>query len=317
MTHNQHFDLYIASCRDDGGIYRYKLNEKGETEFCGKTDCPEPMYMIRQKDKMYVLLRAPFENSKESGLLVYHIAENGDLINPSETIPTKGEIACHLTLWDDNIYAANYISGSVIKIPDKVVIHNGYGVNKERQEGPHTHYVGVTPDNKYLCVTDLGLDSIFLYDKNLNCVSVSKVSEGHGARHIVFSEDSGHMFVANELMSTLSVFSYEDGKLTLKDTKSCLPDNFNGESTASAIRLHNGDIFVSNRGHESIAQMGFDGKALSLKGFIPCGGKTPRDFDFAKDIIISCNQDSDNVVLINKDKQREIQIPAPVCVCIK
>lgn len=317
MTHSQHFDFYIASCCEEGGIYQYRLQSDGKAEFINKTKCPKPMYMTAHNNRMYVLLRAPFENSSESGLIVYDIDSGGKLINPTKIISSKGEVACHLSVQDGCVYAVNYIPGSVIKFPDKLVRHHGRGINSERQNGPHTHFVGVTPDNKYICVTDLGLDSIFLYDKNLSYVDCVKACEGHGVRHIVFSEDGKYMFAVNELMSTVTAFSYDNGKLFPVDTKSCLPPDFKGESTAAAIRIRKGDIFVSNRGHESISRMSFDGEQLSFALCIPCGGKTPRDFDFAGDFIISCNQDSDNVAIINNEFRTEINIKTPICVCVK
>lgn len=317
MTHNQHFDIYIASCCEDGGIFHYSLSENGEIKLIDKTACQKPMYMVADNNKMYVLLREPFEDSAESGLIVYDIASDGKLINPSKIISTKGEVACHLMTFNESVYAVNYISGSVIKFPDKLILHHGRGVNKKRQEGPHTHFIGTTPDKKYICVADLGLDSVFLYDKDLNYIDHVKVPLGHGARHIAFSEDGRFMFVANELMSTVSAFSYSQGKLSHIDTKKCLPADFNGESTVGAIRVHNGDVFVSNRGHDSIARMSFDSNRLTYIESIPCGGRTPRDFDFAGDLIISCNQDSGNVVLINEKLRTEINIKTPLCVCVK
>ena len=77
---------------------------------------------------------------------------------------TKGIVACHLAESDGSIYCVNYLSGSVIKMPDTVDTHSGHGINPKRQDAPHTHYVCESPDGKYIFVTDLGIDKIFVYN---------------------------------------------------------------------------------------------------------------------------------------------------------
>ena len=37
------------------------------------------------------------------------------------------------------------------------------GPNKERQESPHAHWIQVSPDNRFVFVSDLGLDAILSY----------------------------------------------------------------------------------------------------------------------------------------------------------
>ena len=97
MTHSRHFDVYVASCTPSGGIYHYKLHDS-HLELAEITPADRPMYMVIEEKKMYVLLRAPFEN-RESGVVVYEIDDNGKLMNPSAIQSTKGEVACHILVW--------------------------------------------------------------------------------------------------------------------------------------------------------------------------------------------------------------------------
>ena len=159
-------NIYIASCVKGGGIYHYTLSENNVLDFCEKTTLDEPMYMIIRNEKMYILLRQPDEKTNFSGELSIDIDGTGKLFAPSRIISTKGAVACHLEVSDDNIYAVNYVSGSVIKLPDTLVTHSGQGLHKVRQAAPHTHFVHVSPDGKYILVTDLGLDKIFVYNKD-------------------------------------------------------------------------------------------------------------------------------------------------------
>ncbi len=290
-------NIYIASCVENGGIYRYKADESGKLIFAEKTNVPSPMYMAIKNKKMYVVLRAPFDD-KNSGVVEFDINSDGSLTNMSRCISTMGEVACHIATNGEDVYCANYISGSFSKLPDVLVTHSGNGPHPTRQLSPHPHFVGFTPDNKYLCVVDLGLDSIFVYNKNLSVKSVSKVPDGHGARHIVFSDDGKYMFCTNELKSTMSAFKYDDGILTLVDTKSGLSDE-NAVSTAAAIRIYKDKILMSNRGHDSISVFSFENEKLYLEKNIPCMGRCPRDFDIADDYIICANEESDTVTVLD------------------
>ena len=320
MIHRQHYNIYIASCDEAGGIYHYQMREDGQMKKIGYVHMDRPMYMIIHNKKMYILLRSPFKTNKESGLVVYDIDDNGRLTNPSEIVSTKGEVACHLAVDGEKVYCVNYISGNIISLPDAVLkVHKGKGTDPKRQETPHTHYVGITPDNGYICVADLGLDSIFFYDKNLNFVSRAKVPEGHGARHLVFSDDGKTCFCVNELASTVSAFEYHNGTMEHIVTTRALPEDFAGESTASAIRFENGKVYVSNRGHNSISTLEYkrDGQLTLLKSDA-CGGDGPRDFDFVGGYIVVTNEKSDSVAILKKQSMEligvEKDVISPVCV---
>lgn len=301
--------VYIASRTKNGGIYKYIFDGKKyiEDSFC---QMDNPMYMIASTGRMDVLLREPFDNN-ESGYLRYEINDKGRLINPSEIYSTKGEIACHLFVENENVYCVNYTSGSVIKIPDTLVIHKG-----EKQS--HTHYVGETIDGKYLCVTDLGLDAIYLYNKDLTLKEKIPMPSGHGVRHLCFSED-GYIFSANELKSTVTALKYENETLRVIDTISCTLNDKDGFSAASAIRLYKDKIFVAVRGHDLISCLSFKNDRLNLENSFSCQGKTPRDFCFDDNRLICCNQESDTVTIFEENNNRfeliqTINMKEPICV---
>ena len=163
-------NIYIASCTPNGGIYRYQADDNGKIKFMEKTELDRPMYMKLYNDKLYILLRESFANHN-SGLIIFDLV-NGKPTNPSNIISTGGQVACHLEVNANNVYCVNYISGNITKIQGKTIQHLGKGQDPIRQNVPHTHCVCETPDGKYICVADLGLDTIFVYDKNLNLWSV-------------------------------------------------------------------------------------------------------------------------------------------------
>ncbi len=311
-------NLYVASCAKDGGIYRYHMFDDGRLELAEKTTLDYPMYMVINNNKMYIVLREPFNDSKDSGVIIYDMDKDGKLLNPSEVQSTMGVVACHISADEDNVYCANYVSGSIIKLPDVLVQHQGRGIHPKRQEGPHAHFIGFTPDYKYVCAVDLGLDTIFVYDKNLNLVSKASVPEGHGARHIAFSRDGKYMFCANELKSTVSAFAYNDGRLEIIDTISVLPQNYTDKSTVAAIRFYDDKIYVSNRGHNSVSQVSFGGEKLILERNIDCMGASPRDFNFVNNYMICTNEESNNITLFDcKNKFTYVgsyDLEKPLCV---
>lgn len=318
-------NIYIASCVKGGGIYHYTLSENNVLDFCEKTTLDEPMYMIIRNEKMYILLRQPDEKTNFSGELSIDIDGTGKLFAPSRIISTKGAVACHLEVSDDNIYAVNYVSGSVIKLPDTLVTHSGQGLHKVRQAAPHTHFVHVSPDGKYILVTDLGLDKIFVYNKDLKLVSEVSVPSGHGPRHLAFSSDGKIVYCVNELGSSVSIFSYSDGELKLQNTISALPKDFSGDNISAAIRIKDNYLYVSNRGHNSISVFEIkDSYNIVLKECVDCGGNSPRDFNIIDDVLICTNEKSDNVTVFKLNNyipeiisESELNIPSPLCVAYK
>lgn len=306
-------NVYIASCTEKGGIYHYKTHN-GNLVFVDKTEMDRPMYMVMSKYKMYVLLRETFEN-KESGVIVYDIDADGKLINPSEVMTTKGEVACHLMVDGNSIYCTNYISGSVIKMPDTLEVHNGHSIHPSRQNAPHPHYVCESPDNQYIFVSDLGMDKIFIYNKDLTLCGATDMPAGHGPRHLACHPDGKTVYCANELLSTVSILEYKLGTLTVKDTVSTLPLDYDGDSTVAAIRYSNGKIYVTNRGHNSITVFNED---MVAEKWIPCGGDEPRDIWVLNDVIICTNQFSNKVCFIRVADGSiiyEVDMEMPLCVC--
>lgn len=308
MTLNQHFNFYITSCHTDGGIYLCAFDGE-KAEISNKIPLDRPMYAIRDRKKLHILLREAFSDGT-SGYVCYD-EEKGELSKP---VSTGGIVACHLCVFKDRIYAANYLSGSISRLPDKTALHSGKGVNPIRQDMPHTHYVN-SFDGRFLLCCDLGTDEIYTYDENLTEISRAKVPDGHGARHL--ASDGSRIFCANELKSTISVFDYTDGILSLKKTASLLPEDFSGESTAAAIRICGEYIYVSNRGHDSISVLTKD---LKLVTTVSCGGKSPRDFNIFGDHLICTNELSDNITFfrmkngIPSKLEAELTIKSPLCV---
>lgn len=315
------YHLYFAACSADGGIYHYVM-ERGKVVFQAKTDCSCPMYLDVQKDSIQVLLRKPFQSGtcgeNNSGLLDYQILKDGNLGKSSEIIDTKGIVACHLCRYKGKTFVANYLSGSIFSSAGTVREHAGSSMHPTRQEASHLHFVKPSPDGKCLLAVDLGTDSIYSYDQNLQLLSTAHVPAGYGPRHLAYSEDGNIVFCVNELTSSVSVFSYKDAKLELIQTVSVL-EKENDANTAAAIRAEGQYVYVSNRGENTISCLEWDGTNLTLRSVTPCGGESPRDFLIVDNVMFVANELTNNITMfqvngpvLSKLKQ-ELPMINPLC----
>ncbi len=286
--------IYITNCSPDGGIYHYTLNGE-KLVFCDKLTLDRPMYTVIKNNKAYILLRD--SGNGNGGLITCGIDKNGMFHKDSEALSSKGIVPCHLCVGNDNtVYIVNYLSGNIVKMPDREVKHKGMGVNLPRQDSAHTHFAAFSPDGNYILCTDLGLDTVFVYDSELNEVSKENVPSGSGCRHLVFSKNGKYVYCVNELSNNVSVLSFNLGKLKLLDTVEAIPE-FKGKSTAAAIRLKDGYLYVSHRGADCISRFKAENERLTLLDNTPCGGVDPRDFDITDNLLICANEGGNVSVL--------------------
>jgi 6-phosphogluconolactonase len=135
-----------------------------------------------------------------------------------------------------------------------------------------------------------------------------------------------HLFLLNELDSTLVVLRRDGDRFVRTHLASTLPAGITEHNQTSAVRVsHSGkSVLVSNRGYNSIAVFEFDPRkhAVTLRTVEPTRGREPRDFIQSTDggTVIVGNQDSDTLVTFAFDEAaaaldftHEIDVPTPVC----
>ena len=310
--------IYILSCdtvENGGGIYSYELTENGGLIQLAYFPCDRPMYAVKSKKGLCILLRQPFEKSDFSGY--FYIDES--LRNASEIKSTQGVVACHLCVDNDEVYVTNYLSGNIVKNGVIIERRQGKGAHSTRQTEPHTHFVDKTFDG-YLAVCDLGTDALAFYDKGLRLISEEKVPNGYGIRHLVFSNDGKYIYAINELVPSISVFSYRSGQAKLIHTIEI--DCKNEKANGAAIRLSkDGErLYVSLREENVICVYAVCGKDLTLLQTADCGGDSPRDFHIFDNRLICANENSGNVTCfllvggLLQEKIFEIQLKKVLCV---
>ena len=348
----QRFFVGTYTGKDGGqGIYTSRLDAAtgSPEEPMLAMECVNPAFLALHPTKPYLyavgeaqkgMLRA-FLYSEKSGRLVPH---------DEKEVPGQGP--CHLALClskdgeTDAVVVANYSSGNVVSFPilgsgkiGKVasdISHIGSGPNAMRQKGPHAH--GAYFDGEMVAVPDLGIDQVIYYNMDLPTAKLSRSLEianlrcppGSGPRHLAASDDRRFVYVANELDSTVSVFDRRSPKYpNLLQTVATLPEDADAtelKNSTAEIELHpNGRfLYVSNRGHDSIAVFAVDQGRLTLIQNAPSGGKTPRFFclDPTGRFLLACNQDTGNICVFAIDPstgrltptEHGIDVPKPVCI---
>ncbi|MET9519305.1 lactonase family protein [Streptomyces sp. NPDC002994] len=262
---------------------------------------------------------------------------------------TGGADPCHLSVHPDGrfLLTANYTGGSLSVHPigrggvlgevADVVRHTGSGPDPGRQEGPHAHMVVTDPGGRYVVAVDLGTDTVHTYwldprSGKLRERQRAAMKPGAGPRHLAFHPSGRHAYVVNELDSSVVVCGYErrSGVLTPGAPQSTLgPGTELDERNYPAGVLVSPDgrfVYVSNRGHDSIAVFGVErgGAALRLVSVVPSGGSYPRHIalDPSGVLLFAANQKSGTVAVFRVDRGTGrlspagavLAAPVPVCV---
>jgi 6-phosphogluconolactonase len=292
-----------------------------------------PSFVIESRDGRF--LYAVNENTKGEVTAI-----NAATLKVINKVATGGADPCHLSIDPSGkfLITADYSSGSLSVFhvnPDgsigartQKVQHTGKGKDPERQEGPHAHHIVFDPAGRYAAAVDLGVDRVFVYSLaggQLTKVSEAKLADGAGPRHIAFHPNGRTAYVANELDSTIVSCAYANGRLTpgqvLKTAPSGGPRNYPAEVLVSGDGKH---VYLSNRGHDSVAHFAVDGAGLTMVGTTAVGGKYPRHIvlDPSGSFLFAANQNSNNVTSFAVDKATgkltpsgtALQTAIPVCV---
>jgi 6-phosphogluconolactonase len=246
-------------------------------------------------------------------------SENGTL-QPIGQQPSGGDWPCHLELDPSGrwLLASNYGSGSVSVLPiledgslgpmSGLIEHHGQGTNPERQAGPHAHSATFAPDGRFAIVADLGLDKLLVYALDaaagtLSAHSYVDTRPGAGPRHLAFHPGGQWLYLANELDSTVGVYEYDGagGALRERQTLATIPAGVSENFVADIhVAPGGGRLYVSNRGHDSIAvfEIMADGRLIE-RAVRPCGGSWSRNFALAPGgFMIAANQYSDEIAVL-------------------
>lgn len=309
----------------------------------GTSGIKDPSYLAIDRNKRRLYAVSEQENSI---LAVYAVDEQTGELQWLQEQPTNGGSACYVELDQDRRVAlvANYSGSNAVAfgLDDEGGIitmmaelkHEGSGPRQDRQEGPHPHSFVAAPDGRFAVVPDLGTDQVVIYrldtaSGRLSPHASAKVTPGAGPRHFAFHPTKPYAYVINELDSTITAFLYEaaEGRLTVVQTLSTLPEDWTGTSYCAHIQISADGLYLygSNRGHDSLAvfRIEEDGSLTSVQ-LIATGGRTPRNFALTPDggYLLAANQDSDEITCFLVDQENgclqrveaSLKTPKPVCI---
>lgn len=334
------------------GIYRARMDlSTGAIGVEGVVEGIEnPSYLALSPDRSHLYAVSEVDDfaSLSGGVVAYEIDRAGGLRELTRQ-PSRGAHPCYVSVDRTGryLFVANYTGGNAAVLPispdgslgaaTEVVQHEGSGPNPERQQGPHVHWAGTDPTNRFVFVVDLGIDRVmgYRFDSGTGSLQLEAgagvvARPGAGPRHLDFHPGGERAFVINELDSTLTSLSYDPatGAMEAVGTVSTLPEGFTGENSCADVHVHPGGRFVygSNRGHDSIVVFHLDeanGRLTQVQHQSSLG-RVPRNFaiEASGRFLVAANQESDSLVVFSIDPKNgrltpvgsPIDVPVPVCV---
>ncbi|MCJ8299335.1 MAG: lactonase family protein, partial [Pseudomonadales bacterium] len=306
-----------------------------------------PSYLCIDKLGKRLFAVSEIEQHQEGGLSAYDIDPNSGKLTYINSQQANGSAACYVSVdaTGSTALLANYGTGNVCSYPladdgslspaSAIHLHQGTGPNPERQEAAHAHSIVISPDNKFAFAADLGSDQIISYQlvndtEQLRPLAALQLQPGSGPRHLVFHPKQKFAFLISELISQVTLLSYNatSGELAVIQSISTIPDDYHGINFPGDIHLSPDGQFLygSNRGHDSIVIYAFDQQRqqLTVVGYQSSRGEFPRGFTLEASgrYLLVANQNSDNIVCFARDAKAGTlkcvdQISAPTPVCLK
>ena len=360
-TPNKPYLVYVGTYTNKSaskGIYVYNFDPgTGKLTSLGvAAESEDPSFLALHPSGKYLYAVNEIDHfgaQKSGAASAFSIDQKTGKLTLLNQAATRGAGPCHISLDKSGKFAlvANYDGGSLTSFPvhedgtlgeaADFVQHHGSSVNKERQEGPHAHWIGTSPDNHFALAADLGLDEVLIYHFNSakgtltpNNPPYAKVNPGAGPRHVAFHPNGKFAYVLAELEDSVTAFAYKasNGSLSPLQTVSALSTlrkDYKGPKEAAEIAVHpNGKfLYASNRGGMdtiSVFSINPAKGTLNLKNEYPTMGKTPRNFaiDPTGKFLLAANQESSNIVVFRIDSTTGalaptgeiVEAPAPVCI---
>ncbi|MEY3459593.1 MAG: 6-phosphogluconolactonase [Planctomycetota bacterium] len=284
----------------------------------------------------------------KGGVTALAVQPDGTLKKLNEQ-PSHGGAPCHCNVdsTGTSLLIANYVGGNVAVYPispdgslqpaSSIQQHEGSSVDKSRQEAPHAHSINLSSDNRFAYAADLGLDKILIYQFDPAAHSLTPanppaalVTPGGGPRHFAIHPSGRFAWTNNELTMIVTGFrrNPDDGSLFAIQEISTVPGGYNGRKSTAECLVHPSGkfLYVSNRGHESIAAYTID-EATGLLTWVEnenTGGREPRNFfiESSGRWLLAENQNTDNIVVFSIDQQtgalnpagQSVSVGRPVCI---
>lgn len=216
------------------------------------------------------------------------------------------------------------------------VFHTGLGSVAERNFRPHVNCVRPTPDNKYLCAVDNGIDQVKIYRVNklrnkLELVDILRCPRESGPRIIRFSDDGKFAYILFELSNEIRAYKYDgSGKVPAFELiqtieTSAKKDVHDTHNAASGLSLANDGkhLFCTTAGEDTVSMFERDEETgmLTRKFTLPISGEYPKDLvllpddkhlvlaNHASNTLTTFTVDYEKNIIVMNDKPHKIETP--------
>ncbi len=278
------------------GIHIFDVDVKaGRVAPRCEIEIDNPSYIAVSHDQQFLY------SISDDGIHAYRILKNGNLeyINSSTINGMRG---CHITINKANTYlfVSGYHDGKItvmsinedgsIGYMTDEVYHKGMGSIADRNFRPHISCSVLTPDEEILCVCDLGIDQVKLYQFNettgkIKLVDIIRTQLESAPRQMLFSADGRFAYVVCELKNVINVYSYDNtqkNRFELVQTIFTIRSERKKSNTAAACITFSPDgnyLLCSNAGDNSVTTYKVDKQngTLLLRSSLPVSGDYPKD----------------------------------------
>jgi len=331
------------------GIYIYDFNSAtGEAKPIWNTDSvTNPSYLTISKDQKYVYAVNETNGANPGRVTAYSFDKKNVKLNFINTTASGGDDPCYISTTDDNkcLAVANYSSGTATLFPINAdgsvqpysqLVNDTIYRNPGSDKTPHVHETVFSPDEKYMLTPDLGLDKLIVYKFDASnktplrvpSNSIAQSADSTGPRHLTFSKDGKFVYLMHEMGANVTVYAYNDGKLTQVQDIGTFPKGFAGIKDGAEIMISPDGkfLYATDRGDLNliaIFSIDTDSGKLTFKGTVSTEGKHPRNFiiDPSGNYLLVANQDSESIIILKRDQEtgmltntgKQIHIPRPVC----
>jgi 6-phosphogluconolactonase len=332
------------------GIYVFRFNAAdGSATPLDSARISQPSYLAVSHDGNFVYAVSETGGNTPGSISAFSFDKQSGKLTLLNTRTSFGDYPCYITVSPNRkwVIAGNYGSGNFVayginsdgSISDNYqeIRHAGSGKDRSRQEGPHVHSTVFTPDNKFLLVSDLGLDRIMIYsfdesakEKPLKAAkqSFAEAVPGSGPRHLAFHPNGRWLFLIEEMSGNVSSWQYKNGTLKRTNSIDAHAPGYKGDRGSADIHVSADGrfLYASNRyAANDIAIFSIDQKNGNLKyeGSQDVIGKKPRNFTLSPEgkYLLVANQETDDIRIFRRNPETGkltnteniIHVGNPVC----
>ena len=307
------------------GIHVYDIDmEKGRLTERGVAPISNPSNIVVAHSGKYLY------SIEDEGVASFSIDENGDLTKINQAW-IGGMRACYVEIdsKDQYLFLAGFHDGkvtmmrlnedgSIAGIADGV-FHQGIGKSSvEKRMDPRVSCTKLTPDEKFLCAVDWGLNQIKIYEVDyaegkLHLYDILRCPFSSAPRRICFSKDGKYAYVLEEATNTVEIYTYDlhDGKPIFEkiaDTSVQKKEDPLASGAAMEFAPDGKYLYVSLDGSNEVVSLavGEDGQ-LSIECNAKISGDYPKGIAILPDnkTLVSLNHDSNEIRTFTIDHEKK------------